>query len=52
MIDNTINDTKMFVGGGKGVVLVGHYHIVRQLWYGGMGARVLAHRRLPEDGIM
>ena len=31
MIDETINEGKTEVGGGKDVVLAGRYHIIRQL---------------------
>ena len=34
MIDNTINDDKTITG-GKGAILVGRYHILRQLGQGG-----------------
>lgn len=36
MIDNTINDEKTFMGGGKDVILAGCYHIIRRLGQGGM----------------
>ena len=36
MIDNTINDSKTIVGGGKDVILAGRYHILHQLGVGGM----------------
>lgn len=42
MIDYTINDDKTIVGGGKEVILAGHYHILRQLGKDGMGAVWLA----------
>ena len=35
MIDNTINDDKTIAGGGKGAILAGRYHILRQLGQGG-----------------
>ena len=31
MIDTTINDDKTIAGDGEGVILVGRYHILRQL---------------------
>ena len=34
MIDNTINDNKTIAACGKGVILVGRYHILRQLGQG------------------
>ena len=36
MIGNVINDDKAIVGGGKGVILAGRYHIIRRLGQGGM----------------
>ena len=38
MIDNTINDDGTVAGGGKGMILVGRYHILRQLGQGGTEA--------------
>ena len=35
MIGNTINDDKTIAGGGKGAILAGRYHIIRQLGCGG-----------------
>ena len=35
MIDNTINDDRTVAGGGKDVIPVGRYHILRQLGQGG-----------------
>ena len=31
MIENKINDDRTVVGGGKGMILAGRYHILRQL---------------------
>ena len=31
MIDNTINDDRTVVGGGKDMILAGRYHILRNL---------------------
>ena len=38
MIVNTINDDRTVAGGGKGMILAGRYHILRQLGQGGMEA--------------
>ena len=38
MIDSTTNDDRTIAGGGKDMILVGRYHILRQLGQGGMGA--------------
>ena len=38
MIDNTINDDRTVVGGGKDMILAGRYHILRQSGPGGMEA--------------
>ena len=37
MIDNTINDNKTIVGGGKDAILAGRYNILSQLGQGGVG---------------
>ena len=37
MIENTINDDRTVAGGGKGAILAGRYHILRQLGQGGAG---------------
>ena len=41
MIDDTINDGKTVAGGGKDVVLAGHYHIIRQ--FAARDTRFAAH---------
>ena len=38
MIENAINVAKTIAVGGKGAILAGRYHIVRQLGCGGMGS--------------
>ena len=35
MIEGTINDGRTVAGGGKDMILVGRYHILRQLRQGG-----------------
>ena len=45
MIDDTINDENMVVGGGKDVILAGRYHILRLLNEGGMDSVGLAEDR-------
>ena len=42
MIDDTINDAKTVVGGGRDTVLAGRYHILRRLGQGGIGSVRLA----------
>jgi len=37
MIENTINADETIVASGTGAILVGRYHILRQLGQGGMG---------------
>ena len=36
MIANTINDDKTIADSGKGAILTGRYHVIRQLGQGGM----------------
>lgn len=47
MIENTINDDRTVVGGGKDMILAERYHILRQLGQGGMDAVRLTEDRKP-----
>ena len=48
MIDNTINGSKTIVASGKGAILPGRYHIIRQLGQGGVFGRGLFEIRMRD----